>query len=91
MRFIDDMVFITPSVEVASNFLDTIGTGFPEYGFHINQQKTVTNFDHKLSWHVIIDRAKGFPWCGLYIDQMSLDVRADYTKFFGCCTITMLK
>jgi hypothetical protein len=86
MLFIDDMIFITPSLEMASKFVDTIGNGFPEYGFHINQHKTVTNFDHPLAENVILDREKGFPWCGLYLNQTTLNVKADYSKFFGCCT-----
>ena len=86
MRFIDDMIFITPSLEMASEFVDTIGGGFPEYGFRVNQHKTVANFDHLLIENIVLDRQKGFPWCGLYLDQMSLDVKADYSKFFGSCT-----
>ncbi|KAL1130622.1 hypothetical protein AAG570_011864 [Ranatra chinensis] len=43
MRAVDDYLFISPSLERASEFLNRMERGFPEYGVTICAAKTLTN------------------------------------------------
>jgi hypothetical protein len=43
---VDDYLFVTTCPQKARFFLETMASGFPEYGCKISQEKTLTNFDH---------------------------------------------
>jgi telomerase reverse transcriptase len=82
IRFIDDMLFVTNSYVKASGFIHTVLPGFPEYGVEVNLEKVASNFYHPLVNQKIY-AVDDFPWCGLLLDQETLEVRGDYSKMFG--------
>jgi len=85
IRFIDDMLFISDSYTKAAAFLETLSQGFLEYGVEINVAKTTANFFHPLVTKKVPRQPSStpFPWCGLLLDQVTLEVHGDYGKFFG--------
>lgn len=83
VRFIDDMLFISDSYMKAAHFLETASKGFLEYGVQINDGKTTANFFHPLVTKKVPRQHTPFPWCGLLLDQATLEVQGDYGKFFG--------
>lgn len=87
IRYIDDMLFISPSLKDAVGFVDLVSAGFSEYGFEVNATKSMANFEHPLIARQIPLQACMMPWCGLLVDQQTLEIRADYSKFFGCCIL----
>lgn len=68
MRYVDDMIVISPNENKVSQLIDIISQGFPEYGFSVNQAKTMRSAPNVL-----------FPWCGLFLSPY-LDVSVDYSK-----------
>lgn len=82
VRFIDDMLFVTTSYTKASEFIHTVLPGFQEYGVEVNLSKIASNFYHPLVKEKILAN-QDFPWCGLLLDQETLEVRGDYSKMFG--------
>lgn len=85
VRFIDDMLFISTSYSKATQFLERMLPGFPEYGIEISLRKVATNFYHPLVCQKL-DSSKHFPWCGLLVNTESLEIAADHTRSFGTCT-----
>nr|XP_057902274.1 telomerase reverse transcriptase isoform X2 [Doryrhamphus excisus] len=87
MRLVDDFLLITPDLKEAQNFIKLLLTGIPEYGVVTNRGKVVVNFKlsedlvstgiHTLPAHCL------FPWCGLLLDTLSLDVHKDYSSYAG--------
>lgn len=85
MRQMDDFIFVTPQKDSATAFLEVMTNGIAAYNCYINCEKTMINFDY---FDVSVNRlAEGalFPWCGLLIDPISLDIRADYSRYAGLC------
>ena len=92
IRFVDDFLLITTKRTIAVQFLRDMFSGFPDYGCAINEPKTMVNFSMLAAE---LDAGKAatigrcpdseFPWCGLLIDTDSLEVAADFSKYFGCC------
>ena len=84
-------MYVTPSCENAVAFLTLMLRGIPEYNCHVNQRKTLVNFDlDSLAASECGDGAVPrlvdgalFPWCGLLIDTATLAVVADYTRYAG--------
>lgn len=85
LRWIDDYLYVTTSLEKAKQFLDVMCEGHPEYGCIISKQKTLTNFEHdSIQAANITERnRKRFPWCGLLIKMSNLSVMADYSRYSG--------
>ncbi|KAG0659712.1 hypothetical protein C6P46_005071 [Rhodotorula mucilaginosa] len=78
MRYVDDFLFVTTDVGLASRFLRVMHAGIPEYGCAISPEKRLTNFDICLDeGEVVPPLAAGedFPWCGVLIDTKTLEVR----------------
>lgn len=44
VRFVDDFLFISPNRSLSELFLTRMSGGFPEFGAHIHEEKTLTNF-----------------------------------------------
>lgn len=44
MRWIDDYIYISTSMEKMESFLKCISAGYPQYGCHISPNKTAVNF-----------------------------------------------
>lgn len=85
MRQMDDFLFVTPQKDCATAFLEVMTNGIAAYNCYINCEKTMINFDY---FDASVNRlAEGalFPWCGLLIDPISLDIRADYSRYAGLC------
>lgn len=81
IRFIDDILFITPDVTQAQLFLSSIIGGFSDYGVHINKSKVLCNFANTEKIPVAGDR-EWFHWCGLGISSYKLQIRGDFSKFY---------
>ncbi|KAJ1928213.1 hypothetical protein IWQ60_002241 [Tieghemiomyces parasiticus] len=90
LRLTDDFLLITPDRAQAQRFYHRVCAQFPDFGCQFNPHKTLTNFDVGLSADLgpahrvdIGDgrQYEGFPWCGLRIDPVTLDVHTDYTRY----------
>lgn len=100
IRFIDDFMYISTSRQKVQNFLEIMAIGDTDYGCLVNPEKTLVNFDVTVGGHVVPrvagDPRRGapgtpkqgwFPWCGLEIATMTLDIRGDYSRYLGRSTI----
>lgn len=83
LRFVDDLLFVTPDWSLMDDFIHTVCRGFPDFGAVINLKKASANFSHPLLPTVSAMNTNSFCWCGLEIDTKRLCVRADFGKLFG--------
>ncbi|XP_065523856.1 telomerase reverse transcriptase isoform X1 [Lathamus discolor] len=85
IRLVDDFLLVTPHLMKARNFLRTLATGIPEYGFLINPNKTVMNFRVDdipgCSKFKQVPNCPVIPWCGLLFDIQTLEVYCDYSSY----------
>lgn len=90
IRLIDDFLLVTPHLMKAKNFLRTLATGIPEYGFLINPSKTVVNFRVDdipgCSKFKQMPDCSVIPWCGLLFDIKTFEVSCDYSSY-SCTSI----
>ncbi|CAL9202914.1 unnamed protein product [Musa hybrid cultivar] len=89
LRLIDDFIFISTSKEQAGRFFNRMTRGFRAYNCYSNKTKFGTNFGMTQN-HGLINRiysgADGIlflPWSGLLINCQTLEIQADYTRYFG--------
>ncbi|URD91118.1 Telomerase reverse transcriptase [Musa troglodytarum] len=89
LRLIDDFFFISTSKKQAARFFNRMTRGFRAYNCYMNKKKFGTNFgmtqNHGLS-NRIYSGADGIlflPWSGLLINCQTLEIQADYTRYFG--------
>ncbi|XP_019701935.1 telomerase reverse transcriptase isoform X2 [Elaeis guineensis] len=89
LRFTDDIIFISTSKEQASNFFYRLRRGFREYNCYMNNNKFGVNFDLGENKHLVNrvytgeDGISFLPWSGLLLNCCSLEIQADYTRYFG--------
>ncbi|WOK95814.1 telomerase reverse transcriptase isoform X5 [Canna indica] len=89
LRFIDDFLFISTSKEQASRFFNRIGRGFSSYNCFMNKKKFGMNFDVAQKSCLVNrvytggDGVSFLPWSGLLINCQTLEIQADYTRYFG--------
>ena len=85
LRFVDDFLCISPKRDLVGKFLSVMMRGSLEYGSVTNVSKTTTNFALKLKDFLLprIQRKHGFSWCGLVIDQKTLEVSSDVERYYG--------
>lgn len=87
LRFIDDFIFISTSKKQAQAFFSRLERGFCEYNCHMNKEKFALCFDVERispqSNRLYIDENgnKFLRWSGLFINCVTLEVQADYTRF----------
>ncbi|KAL5722755.1 RNA-directed DNA polymerase [Ranunculus cassubicifolius] len=88
LRFIDDFLFISTSLEQATSFFTRLQRGFRDYSCSINEAKSCTNFDvSHLSTRSLNkvytgdDGISFLPWSGLLINSRTLEIQADYTRY----------
>jgi telomerase reverse transcriptase len=81
IRYVDDILFVTPHLELMEEFVWTAKEGFPNFGAVINWPKAESNFAHPLLPKP--KASKIFNWVGLSIDTASLCIGGDYSRFFG--------
>lgn len=79
VRLIDDFLLITTDKRTAKTFLQVMTQPHEQYGIAVNPQKTLTNFEAAVEAHKIPRHqgAGGFPYCGMTIDVVSLDIGRD--------------
>lgn len=91
LRFIDDFLFISTSKRQASMFLSRLERGFRDYNCYMNEEKYGLNFNMN-DWqgcrsnrrlHVGKDGASFLRWSGLLINCSSLEIQADYRRFYS--------
>lgn len=88
MRFIDDFIFVTFSKKHALNFFNRMRRGFVYYNCYMNDSKYGFNFNIGNSEHCCNRLYRGddgvsfIPWSGLLINCKTLEVQADYTRYF---------
>ncbi|BGP56240.1 hypothetical protein JCM8202_005757 [Rhodotorula sphaerocarpa] len=78
LRYVDDFLFVTTDLELATRFLRVMHAGLPEYGCFISPEKRLSNFDVALTAGEVVPplpKGEDFPWCGLLIDPETLEVR----------------
>ncbi|KAL6051599.1 Telomerase reverse transcriptase, variant 3 [Balamuthia mandrillaris] len=91
VRLIDDFLYITTCKEKAERFVADMQEGYPAYGCMINTHKTRVNFATDLlpkQCCFLPDDKTGtapfLPWCGLLINTVTLEIMADYSRYYGC-------
>ena len=80
LRLIDDFLFITLSRDNAVRFLDVMHKGLPEYGAQVQLEKSLVNFETRISGELItrvLGSDSGFPYCGVSICEKTLDIRRE--------------
>ncbi|RCI15533.1 hypothetical protein L249_3433 [Ophiocordyceps polyrhachis-furcata BCC 54312] len=79
MRLIDDFLLITLDQSKAVRFLRTMHRGLPDYGVTVSRDKTLVNFETSVDDVVVprLPQGTAFPYCGLLIDDLSLDISKD--------------
>ena len=73
MRYVDDFLIISPCRERLERLAKFLQGGFPEFGIHMNKDKTRFSFD--------LPSSTSFSWCGLRINPNTLDISPDYSNF----------
>ncbi|TDZ60788.1 Telomerase reverse transcriptase [Colletotrichum trifolii] len=76
LRLIDDFLLISTDLYKASRFIEVMHDGLPEYGVHVNPNKTLVNFDLEIGGAAItkVSDEEWFPYCGLGIDCKTLNI-----------------
>lgn len=79
LRLVDDFILITTEKSHAKQFLQTMHDGLPAYGVRVNPDKTLVNFEVVINSKKItrIVDARGFPYCGVFINMKTLDISKD--------------
>ena len=85
LRFLDDFLFITTKKEKAARFLRLMFKGHEEYGCFVNQDKSLCNFEATIGQNKVpsIPSLELFPWCGVLINPVSLDISSDISRYYG--------
>lgn len=89
LRFIDDFLFISASKMQASMFFTRMERGVRAYNCSMNKEKYGLNFamdnqqvDQPYRLHIGKDNISFLRWSGLLINCSTLEVQADYSRFF---------
>lgn len=80
LRFTDDFLYLTPSLERAQRMCVALHAGFPLHGCQVAREKSLVNFDAYLPDGYVVRRVAPhvpFPWCGVCIDPTSLALLPD--------------
>ena len=78
LRLIDDFLFVTTERQHAEDFLRLLHKGIPAYGVSVKPEKSLVNFDVDVDGRLVPKcSSQCFPYCGLLIDQISLDIKRD--------------
>lgn len=81
MRLVDDFLLITTDESVATRFLNVMHAGIPDFGITVKPSKTLTNFAVTIHGHQVSSTAcDEFPYCGVLINTVSLNVTKDPTR-----------
>ncbi|KAF3794434.1 Telomerase reverse transcriptase [Nymphaea thermarum] len=90
LRLIDDFLFISSSMEQAASFFLRMYEGFEEYNCCMNNKKFCMNFDLLVDGgafpkgtYMGDDGVTFIPWSGLLVNCHTLEVQADYTRYWG--------
>lgn len=84
LRLIDDFLLITTDRQHAEGFLRLLHKGIPTYGVSVKPEKSLVNFDVDFDGRPVPKcSSQCFPYCGLLIDQSSLDIKRDVEKQLG--------
>jgi telomerase reverse transcriptase len=79
LRLIDDFLLITTEPVHAKQFLQVMHDGLPEYGVHVNPDKTLANFEATINGKKVprLVESRKFPYCGSFIDTKTLNLSKD--------------
>ncbi|XP_028417491.1 telomerase reverse transcriptase-like [Dendronephthya gigantea] len=84
MRWIDDPLLLTYDQQLAKRYLTAMLEEDPIYKCKINVEKCLVNFDAVTSTGEPIkklsDEETSIPWCSLFINIATFDVRFDYSR-----------
>lgn len=85
IRLIDDFLLITTDESKAKRFVQTMHSGFPEYGVQVSAKKTLVNFDMALGGNALSKTSEDqlFPYCGTLINCETLDISKDRQRGAG--------
>lgn len=84
MRLIDDFLLITPDRQQAEQFMQLLHRGIPAYGVTVKLEKSLANFEVSVDGRQIPRLADDeFPYCGLLIDPVTLDIKKEGEKQVG--------
>jgi len=81
-RLIDDFLYVTTDKEAANSFLDSMRSGFNDYGIQINEDKTKLNFEpHTVSRFQ--QCTSELEWCGFLINTKNFEILKSYRKYMS--------
>ncbi|KAJ2082978.1 Telomerase reverse transcriptase [Coemansia sp. RSA 988] len=81
MRVVDDFLVVSTDRSQVIAVVERMYQGIEEYGCQLNTSKTLANFDLEIrGQHVKKANSRCFPWCGMLIDDRTLDVMTDYSR-----------
>ncbi|KAJ0972376.1 hypothetical protein J5N97_020335 [Dioscorea zingiberensis] len=89
LRLIDDYLFVSTSEMQATSFFNMMREGFKEYNCSMNDEKFCLNFEiggseDKLNRiYTGADGVSFLPWSGLFINSQTLEIQADYMRYWG--------
>ncbi|XP_058075516.1 telomerase reverse transcriptase [Magnolia sinica] len=89
LRLIDDFLFISTSKKQATSFLSMLQRGFGDYNCWMNDGKFHMNFDPEYQSEILPntmytgeDGVSLLPWSGLLVNCRTLEIQADYTRYW---------
>ncbi|KAJ2797405.1 Telomerase reverse transcriptase, partial [Coemansia helicoidea] len=81
MRVVDDILAVSTAEVQLVAVVECISRAFGERGSTLNPAKTLANFALAVGGQPARRTSgPGFPWCGMLIDDRSLDVMVDYSR-----------
>ncbi|KAJ3692189.1 hypothetical protein LUZ60_012539 [Juncus effusus] len=99
MRYLDDFIFVSTCEKQAMGFLERVKRGFGDYNCFMNDAKYGWNFEVNRGGfvnrrYIGEDGVEFIPWSGLLVNCNTLEIQADYTRYWGInmrSTITVNK
>ncbi|KAJ2365455.1 Telomerase reverse transcriptase, partial [Coemansia sp. RSA 2610] len=81
MRVVDDFLIISTDRDQVTAVIERMSRGVSDYGCRLNAAKTLVNFELvRGGQRVPQAESSDFPWCGILINDRTLDVAADYSR-----------
>ncbi|KAJ2157405.1 Telomerase reverse transcriptase [Coemansia sp. RSA 552] len=81
MRVVDDFLIVSRDQAQVAVFVERLHASMGAHGCRLNKAKTLANFWLEMDGQRVKQtESSSFPWCGMILDDRTLDVTADYSR-----------